>query len=127
MPLSREEVGIAIVGCGGMGRRHLRGFQALQKSDYNNCRLASVCDINPRNAEDLADEAQQLLGYRPPVWLDVGKMLRSQPDVRGVNITTEAPSHHSIAVACMEADRDVQVEKPLGLTIRACTRSSGNG
>ena len=113
---------IGIVGCGGMGRRHLRGFQALQKSDFNNCELTAVCDINRRNAEDLADEAQQLLGYRPRVWLDLDEMLRGEDRLRGVNITTEVASHHQVALACLEAGKDVQVEKPLALSIRGCNR-----
>jgi predicted dehydrogenase len=122
MASSAEHVPLAIVGCGGMGRRHLRGFQALQRSDYNNCELIAVCDINRKNADDLADEAQELLGYRPRVWADLPEMLRREDALKGVNITTEVSSHHTVAVACLEAGRDVQVEKPLGLTMRACNR-----
>lgn len=115
-----DPVTLAIVGCGGMGRRHLRGFRALQASDHDNCRLGAVCDVNRKNAEDLADEAEELLGYRPRVWLDLHRMLAEDEEVAGVNITTEAPSHHTLAIACMEAGRDVQVEKPMGLSLRAC-------
>lgn len=122
MATSGEPVHLAAVGCGGMARRHLRGFQALQRTEFNNCDLIAVCDVNRQNAEDLADEAQQLLGHRPRVWTDLGEMLRSEDRVRGVNITTEAASHHSVAVACLGAGKDVQVEKPLGLTIRACNQ-----
>lgn len=115
-----DGVELAIVGCGGMGRRHLRGFQLLQESDFNNCRLSAVCDLNRKNAEDLADEAQELLGYRPRIWSDLGEMLAQDEGIQGVNITTEAVSHHSLAIACMEAGKDVQVEKPMGLSLRAC-------
>src|SRR5690606_35396365 len=104
-------------GCGGMGRRHLRGFLALKNSDFNNCVLAAVCDVNRKNAEDLAEEAQELLGYRPNVWFDLDTMLREEDGLQGINITTEVGSHLSIAIACMEAGKDVQVEKPLALSI----------
>jgi predicted dehydrogenase len=122
MGIQADKVPLAIVGCGGMGRRHLRGFQALQRSDHDNCELVALCDINRKNADDLADEAQELLGYRPRVWTDLDAMLRDDDQVKGVNITTEAASHHAVAVACLEAGRDVQVEKPLGLSMRACNR-----
>jgi predicted dehydrogenase len=115
-------VPLAIVGCGGMGRRHLRGFHALQRSDFDNCTLAAVCDINARNAEDLADEAQELLGYRPRVWTDLDKMLNQQEEIAGVNILTEAASHHKLTIACLEAGKHVLVEKPLALSIRGCNR-----
>lgn len=116
---SSELVPLAIVGCGGMGRRHLRGLLSLKNSDFNNCRLSAVCDVNKDNVEDLADEAQELLGYRPAVFLSLDAMLRDG-EVEGVNVTTEAGHHHTLATACMEAGKDVLVEKPLGLSIRAC-------
>lgn len=122
MGSSAERVALATVGCGGMARRHLRGFQALQRTDFNNCDLIAVCDVKRQNAEDLADEAHQLLGRRPRVWIDLGDMLRSEDRLKGVNITTEGGSHHRLAMACLEAGKDVQVEKPLGLTIRACNQ-----
>src|SRR5260370_20358091 len=66
-----EHIPIAIVGCGGMGRRHLTGLNALYRSSYRNVELAAVCDVNRQNAEDLADEAAQMLGTRPVVFVDV--------------------------------------------------------
>ncbi len=115
-------VHLAFVGCGGMGRRHLRGLLELQRTDFNNCDLIAVCDLNRQNAEDLADEAQQLLGCRPRVWTDLGKMLRSEDRLEGVTVNTEVASHHRLAVTCLEAVKHVQVEKPLALTMRACNR-----
>ncbi len=122
MRTSVERVHLALVGCGGMGRRHLRGFQMLQNTDFNNCHLSAVCDTRRQNAEDLADEGQQLLGYRPRVWTDLGEMLRCEDQLEGVNVTTEGASHHRVAVACLEAGKGVQVEKPLALTIRGCNQ-----
>ena len=120
MRTSVERVHLAMVGCGGLGRRHLRGFHVLQGTDFNNCDLIAVCDIKRQNAEDLADEAQELLGYRPRVWTDLGEMLRNEDRLEAVNVTTEVGSHHHVAVACLEAGKDVQVEKPLALTLRGC-------
>ena len=110
---------IAIIGCGGMGRRHLRGLATLQASDFNNVSLAAVCDLQRPNAEDLADEAEQLLGTRPQVCERIAD-LAAVDGLRGCDITTDAGSHHRVAVQCLEAGLHVQIEKPLSLTIRGC-------
>lgn len=111
---------LAIVGCGGMGRRHLTGIAALQRSDFCNVELAAVCDINQKNAEDLANEAQQQLGSRPRVFGSVAEMVQAMPELAGADITTEAGSHHRVAAECLRSGLHVQVEKPLAITMRAC-------
>lgn len=63
---------MAIVGCGGMGRRHLGGLAELAGTEHNNMRLAAVCDLDTGKAESLADEAQALLGVRPAVFRTSG-------------------------------------------------------
>ena len=115
-----DRVPIAIVGCGGMGRRHLTGVAALYKSDFRNLDLVAVCDLNARNANDLADEAEQQLGQRPSVFTSLEEMKRARPEIRGVDVVTDAASHHRVAVACLELGYDVQCEKPLSITQRGC-------
>jgi predicted dehydrogenase len=117
-----SHVPIAIVGCGGMGRRHLTGVAALYRSGFRNADLVAVCDLNARNANDLADEAAQLLGARPRVFTDLAEMARAMPELRGADVTTDVAAHHVVAEACFAAGLHVQCEKPLGLTIRACRR-----
>ena len=115
-----ERVPIAIVGCGGMGRRHLSGLAVLHNSDFNNVDLVAVCDLNPTNAEDLADEAAEKLGKRPRVYTDLNQMAREMPEILGVDVPTESGTHHAVASACLEAGFHVQIEKPLALTLRGC-------
>lgn len=115
-----ERVRYAAVGCGGMGRRHLRGMARLQASSMCNMELAAVCDLNQENANFLADEAEQLLGTRPRVFADIAQMARDVPDLRAADITTDTGSHHAVAVACLEAGLHVMCEKPLAVTVRGC-------
>jgi predicted dehydrogenase len=103
-----------------MGRRHLTGVAALYKSDFRNLDLVAVCDLNARNANDLADEAEQQLGQRPSVFTSLEEMKRARPEIRGVDVVTDAASHHRVAVACLELGYDVQCEKPLSITQRGC-------
>lgn len=109
-------VPIALIGCGGMGRRHVRGLTKLAGSSVNNVDLVAVCDLNRDNANFLADEVAELLGRRPRVCGDVAELAR---DAAAASITTDVASHHSVAVACLEAGLHVLLEKPLALTIRA--------
>lgn len=113
---------LAIIGCGGMGGRHLLGLKELQDSGLSNIDLAAVCDLRRDNAEYLADEAARLLGRRPAVFDDMGRMAAAAPDLQAVDITTEASAHHNVAVAAFDLGWHVLCEKPLGLTVRACNR-----
>jgi len=45
-----EQIKLAIVGCGGMGGRHLFGLQELMQSGMSNVALAAVCDLRRDNA-----------------------------------------------------------------------------
>ena len=111
---------IAIVGGGGMGRRRLTGVAALSRTDFANVELVAVCDINRKNAEDLADEARQSLGKRPAVFENVDTMARTMPEIEGVDVTTDAGSHHRVGTDCLRAGLHVMVEKPLAITMRGC-------
>ena len=116
-----ERLSIALIGCGGMGRRHLRGMAHLAKSSSANVELVAVCDINLDNAQFAASEAESLLGRRPRVYGDIARMATElRDDLQAASVTTEVASHHRVAVACLEAGLHVLCEKPLGLTIRAC-------
>jgi phage tail-like protein len=75
-----ELVKYAAVGCGGMGRRHLRGMARLYQSSMCNMELVACCDLNQENANFYADEAKELLGTRPRVFSDVAEMKRAMPN-----------------------------------------------
>ncbi len=116
-----ERIRFAAVGCGGMGRRHLRGMATLARSSMCNLELAAVCDTNLENANFLADEAQELLGARPRVFSSIEQMVRELPDLQAADVTTDTGSHHAVAKACLEAGLHVLCEKPLAITTRGCT------
>ena len=115
-----ERVKYAAVGCGGMGRRHLRGMARLYQSSMCNMELVACCDLNQANAEFYADEAKELLGARPKVYADVAQMAREMPDLQAADVTTDTGSHHAAARACLEAGLHVMCEKPLAVTVRGC-------
>ena len=47
---------LGIIGCGGMGHRHLYGLAELQRAGWQEFELIAACDPVQSNAESLADE-----------------------------------------------------------------------
>jgi predicted dehydrogenase len=117
-----EPVRLAIVGCGGMGRRHLAGLAELERRVGHLVELVAVCDLNAANANELADEAGELLGYRPTDFSSIDAMVAGTVDLEAADCTTDSGSHHIVAAALLDAGLHTMVEKPLALTIRGCNR-----
>ncbi|MBI4553834.1 MAG: Gfo/Idh/MocA family oxidoreductase [Candidatus Latescibacteria bacterium] len=114
-----EAIRLGLVGCGGMGHRHLFGLAELHRAGL--CRFAPVAACDPRheNAVSLAAHVTEHFGTRPAV---VGTMdeLASVGGIQAVDICTDPPHHHTLAVEAMRRGWDAMVEKPMGLTARAC-------
>ena len=53
-----EKVPICLVGCGGMGHRHVMGYKELKDSGIGNLDLVAVCDIRQENAELVAKRSR---------------------------------------------------------------------
>jgi len=115
-----KRVPIALAGTGGMVRRHLNGLELLYGSDICNVELAAIYGRTRHKAEALADRAAVQLGQRPRVFDDLGTLSREMPSIQGVDIVTDAGSHHAVATDSLEAGLHVLIEKPLALTVRAC-------
>ncbi len=115
-----EKAKIAIVGCGGMGRRHLAGIAELGKTQHNNVMLVAVCDLDIRKAEALADEAHGLLGTRPQVFNDAGRMAAEVEGLEAADCTTDTAAHHRVSTTLLDLGLHTMCEKPLALTIRGC-------
>jgi predicted dehydrogenase len=108
---------LAIVGCGGMGHRHLYGLAELKRAGWDRFALVAACDPVRPNAESLADQAAELLGTRPAVVGNLDEL--AALEVVAVDITTTPRSHHVIAADALRRGWHAMVEKPLGLTVRA--------
>jgi predicted dehydrogenase len=112
-----SQIRLAIVGCGGMGHRHLFGLNELRRAGWNDFTLVGACDPVRANAESLADQAAEFFGSRPSVVGELDQL--TALGVEAVDITTTPRSHHTIAAAALAHGWHAMVEKPVGLTVSA--------
>ena len=115
-----DKVRMALVGCGGMGTRHLHGLAQLVGTAFDSIDLVAVCDINPDNAAMAAAEAERLLGHRPEVFADLAAMAAAAPALEAVDVVTDPSVHHTVCCQALDLGWHVLVEKPLAITVRAC-------
>lgn len=121
MSQSTERIPICVVGCGGMGHRHTIAYHTLEQTGLSNMELMAVCDIRRENAERVAGEVERLFGRKPLIFTDLEQML-AHPHIAAVDVVTDGSTHHHIAAAALQAGKHALVEKPLGITVRACRK-----
>ncbi len=114
-----DRLPICLVGCGGMGSRHVLGYAALAGTGASNIDLVAVCDIRVDHARRAADEAERLLGRRPRIHGSFAEAI-ADPAIAAFDVVTDVASHVPVVVPALEARKPVLCEKPLGLTVRAC-------
>jgi len=115
-----EKIKLGLVGCGGMGIRHLVGLGELAQTPFCNVELVGVCDLYRENAEKAATQAEELLGVRPAVCTELEEM--AHLDLQAVDVVTDPSVHHSIVCQALELGLHVLVEKPMAITVGTCRR-----
>ena len=115
-----NRIPLAIVGCGGMGHRHLYGLTELTHAGLSRFELVAACDPWTSNAESLANDAEERLGQRPAVVSTLAEV--EALGVAAVDITTTPPYHHSLAVEALGRGMHAMLEKPVGLTVKGGNR-----
>ncbi|HID55826.1 TPA: Gfo/Idh/MocA family oxidoreductase, partial [Candidatus Poribacteria bacterium] len=115
-----EPIKIALIGCGGMSGAHMNAFRALWNKELKLFDIVATCDVVEERAQERAKQAEEFQGKKPSIFTDFQDMLDKIPDIEAVDICTLHSEHHSIAVPCLDAGKHVIIEKPLGITMRAC-------
>lgn len=109
---------LALVGCGGMGRRHIGGLRKLRDIDALPWELIAVCDPMPENAELAASLAEDLLGRRPVVFSSTDELHARGPRLDAMIVTTSPDLHAPVGIEALERGLHVMVEKPIALTVK---------
>ncbi len=116
-----DRIKMGLIGCGGMSGAHMRGYQELWSKEIKTFDIVAACDIDANRAEERAAEAHEFQGgTKPTVYTDVEEMLSNHSDLDCVDICALHSAHHTLAVTALEAGVHVIIEKPLGITMRAC-------
>ena len=101
-----------------MGRRHLHGLAQLDRAGINPFSLVAVCDPFAEAGDAAAELALDLLGVRPTVYTELDSMVaRERPDA--ADIVTTPATHHLVGAAALGLGLNVQIEKPVAITIAA--------
>ncbi|NLF09827.1 MAG: Gfo/Idh/MocA family oxidoreductase [Pirellulaceae bacterium] len=95
---------VAVVGCGYWGKNLVRVFSQLGA-------LKCVCDTDAARFDTLKIEGE------PPRFTDSLPDVLNDETVTAVAIATPAATHHAVVRQCLEAGKDVFVEKPLALNV----------
>lgn len=111
---------LALVGCGGMGLRHVRGYIELRQK-FDSIRIVAVCDPHKEAAEFVASEIENATSERPRVHTEFDRMLDAEtPDLDAIDIVTDTRMHHVLALKALGAGLHVMTEKPMAITLSAC-------
>ncbi len=95
---------IGIIGCGHWGKNYLRVF-----SELPNSLIVAACDTS-------IEERKYILKQYPGInVIDDFRKLISDTRVDSVVVATPASKHYCIAKVCLEANKNVLVEKPISL------------
>lgn len=108
-------INVAVVGTGGIARAHINGLLTFP----DRCRIVALADIYPEKARETKkrhnlEEAQIFDSHE--------KMLESGLKIDLVHVCTPPSAHAEIAVNCMDAGKNVLVEKPMAPSLKECDR-----
>ena len=106
---ANDRINVGVVGVGGRGSYLCDQF-AKHGLANNSCQLVAVCDVYEKRKR-LAAEKHNVKGY-----LDYREVI-SRPDIDAIVVATPDHWHAHVALAAMDAGKDVYCEKPMTHTI----------
>ncbi len=118
MLMAKSGLKLAIVGCGGMARAHLRAYGLIKEKEPTKFEFSAMCDPVIESAKQFAEQAASYQGFKPRVYTKVQDMLANE-QLDAADICTPHSDHHVVGIACLNAGVNVMIEKPLGVTIKA--------
>ena len=111
---ANDKINIGVIGVGGRGFYVASEFEKAGKRD-NNCQIVAVCDVYEKRKKRAADR------YKAEGYLDWREVI-ARKDVDAVIVATPDHWHAPIALAAMDAGKDVYCEKPMCHTVAEVKR-----
>jgi predicted dehydrogenase len=109
--MSREPVGFALIGCGGIA-----SVLADAIAEVEDATLSACADLVAENARGVAEE------YGVAAWYTDHETMLAEIDPDVAVVATPNGTHADIAVDCARAGVDVLCQKPLDLTVERIDR-----
>ena len=101
-----DELRVACTGIRGRGRAHIDGLAAVP-----GVRVVALCDIDENVLAARAVEMESRSAVKPKRFVDYRRLMEDR-QIDAVTIATPNHTHALVAIAAMEAGKDVYVEKP---------------
>ena len=100
---ANDRIRLAVVGVAGQGKVHISNFGDS---------VVALCDVDQKFLDLRADEFKQQHGTQVAKYTDYRKLLEDQ-SIDAISIATTNHTHALIAIAAMQAGKDVYTEKPV--------------
>jgi predicted dehydrogenase len=104
---SNDRLNFAVIGVRSRAYAHLSALKANKKD----ARIAYVCDVDSNTLKKFADDTQKEMGEAPATDKDFRHILQ-QKDVDAITIAAPDHWHTPMAIAGLQAGKNVYVEKP---------------
>ena len=101
----------ALIGCGRIAVNHVKAVAA------NDLEFVAMCDIDASKFDVMLEKAG--CGEFPEAarYADYKAMLAEHPEIELVAIATESGKHAAIALDCIDAGKNVIIEKPMAMSM----------
>lgn len=117
---ANDRIRVGIVGLGVRGAHHVNWVAGHAKEC--NTSVAAVCDVWKPNLDRAAASVKDRFGEAPKTSTRYGDLL-AMDDLDAVIVATPDFSHMKIALAALEAGKDVYIEKPMSLSVEEANRA----
>lgn len=101
----------ALIGCGRISDSHIK---AAVENGFN---ITAICDICAEKTEALLQRHKNEIKYTVKQYTDYRKMLSENPALSLVSIATDSGEHAHIALDCIDAGKNIIVEKPIAMSL----------
>lgn len=105
-----KQLGVAIIGTGGISETHIRGYLSLEEE----VKIKALCDILPQRAQAKKEKFALAESYVCQDFMDVLK----DSEVDAVSICAPNDVHVPIALEAIKASKAILCEKPVGLNTK---------
>lgn len=99
-----EKIKAAVIGCGPWGKNHIRSYTQVPDTE-----LKLISDVSQKTLDERKKE------FGCGITTDYHDILKDT-EIKAVSICTPAALHYKIAKECLQAGKNILVEKPLSLT-----------